>query len=100
MHAFKLHNKNGIEAFKKGIYDEALQSFNQALKLEPLNSGALLNSIQVYINQLLSKEKHQRQEQLQKCQEKFNVLRNTHLSKDHRYRYNELQKEFNIEKKN
>ena len=57
INAFKVHNKEGIDAFREENYIYALQSFNRALKLEPLNSGALLNSIQVYLKQLSSKEK-------------------------------------------
>ncbi|WP_257797884.1 response regulator [Psychromonas sp. CD1] len=96
--AFKTHNNKGIQAFKKRAYVESIQFFNLALQLEPLNSGALLNSIQVYLKQLLNKATLHRHEQLKSCQEKFNLLRNTHLSQDHRQRYSQLQKEFNLEK--
>ncbi|AGH80593.1 response regulator with TPR repeat [Psychromonas sp. CNPT3] len=100
INAFKTLNKEGINAFKKGDHSQALHCFHQALKREPLNSGSILNSIQVYLKLLLSAEKLQRKQQLQACQEKFNLLRHTHLSHHHRQRYNDLQKEFNIEKVN
>ena len=49
MKTFKGYNQMGIKYFSAGELEEALDSFDKALALEPLNSGALLNRSQVLI---------------------------------------------------
>ncbi|WP_028864654.1 response regulator [Psychromonas aquimarina] len=90
---FKEHNRQGIQAFKQKSYDTALEHFNQALKLEALNSGALLNRIQVYIQLLKQSQNEERQVLLTKCQASFNLLSNTRLPEEHAVRYKELKHE-------
>ncbi|WP_275113862.1 response regulator [Psychromonas antarctica] len=92
---FKAHNQSGIEAFAQKEYEHALNHFNQALKLEALNSGALLNRIQVYIELLKQAKNDQKSVLLTNCQDSFNLLSNTHLPKGHTERYNKLKNEFN-----
>ncbi|MFT6986736.1 MAG: CheY-like chemotaxis protein [Psychromonas sp.] len=90
---FKAQNKLGIEAFDKKSYADALDHFNQALKLEALNSGALLNSIQVYIQLLKEAPSDEKKSLLSNCQANFKLLSNTRLPDEHAKRYNELKNE-------
>jgi len=91
--AFKTHNKLGIDAFGKKYYADALDHFNQALTLEALNSGALLNRIQVYIQLLKQASGDQKKSLLNSCQASFNLLSNTRLPDEHAKRYSELKNE-------
>jgi CheY-like chemotaxis protein len=97
---FKIHNKLGIQAFAAKSYSRALDHFNQALQLEPLNSGAMLNRIQVFIQLLKQTKNDKRKKQITNCQKSFNLLSNTHLPTEHAKRNKELQKEFLELKKN
>ncbi len=90
---FKAHNKLGIQAFSQKSYSSALDHFEQAIQLEPLNSGALLNSIQVYIQLLKQAANDEKKELLRNCQNSFKLLSNTRLPEDHAKRYNELKNE-------
>jgi len=91
---FKIHNKLGIQAFSAKSFSSALEHFNKALKLEPLNSGALLNRIQVFVQLLKQSSGDERKAQVTNCQSSFNLLSNTHLPDEHTKRCRELQKEF------
>ena len=94
MQNFKKHNKRGIQAFSENFYAGALEHFNQALKFAPLNSGALLNSVQVYIELLKRAPKNEKQAILYNCQNNFALLSNTRLPSEHANRYTQLQQEF------
>lgn len=94
INSFKIHNKLGIAAFEGRHLDAALEHFNAALILEPLNSGALLNRAQVYIELLRESTREMREERLNRCQESFKLLSNTHLPDGHAQRYKRLYEEF------
>lgn len=94
MNTFKKHNKLGIQAFSQKYYSSALEHFNQALELAPLNSGALLNRIQVYLELLKQAGKDEEKELVSSCQNSFALLGNTSLPEVHASRYTQLQKEF------
>ncbi|MEI6897371.1 MAG: tetratricopeptide repeat protein, partial [Psychromonas sp.] len=91
---FKIHNKLGIQAFAATNYSTALEHFNQALELEPLNSGALLNRIQVYIELVKHGNRDDRITYLNHCQTNFSQLGNTLLPEGHAQRYEKLHQEF------
>ena len=91
--AFKIENKLGIQAFAAKAYERSLTHFNQALKLEPLNSGALLNRIQAYIQLLKSAQSDNQTALLDNCQSSFKLLSHTHLPEEHGKRYRELKSE-------
>ena len=97
---FKIHNKLGIKAFEAKYFVTALEHFNQALNLEPLNSGALLNRIQVYIQLLESTNRTEREDKIRCCQESFTLLGSTKLPDEHAERYTLLHNEFNQIKRN
>lgn len=94
LRSFKAHNKLGIQAFEKNLYSNALSHFNKALELEPLNSGALLNRIQVYLKLLKRAAASERVELLNNCQNSFSLLGNTRLPEVHSIRYKELRADF------
>ncbi|PKF63523.1 hypothetical protein CW745_01335 [Psychromonas sp. psych-6C06] len=94
MNNFKVHNKLGIQAFSAKNYESALNHFNQALTLEPLNSIALLNCIQAHIQLLKHSGEDDRQQHINNCHNSFKLLSNTQLPIEHAKRYNELQAEF------
>jgi len=91
---FKTHNKLGIQAFTDKYYSKALDHFKQALALEPLNSGALLNSVQAYIQLVKQSSKADRPAYINSCQENFARLSNTQLPAEHAKRYKQLHDEF------
>jgi len=91
---FKGHNRLGIQAFKERQYSAALEHFNQALMLEPLNSGALLNKIQVYIQLVKQSTRAERTDYINHCQASFTKLSNTQLPVEHAKRYKQLNEEF------
>lgn len=96
---FKAHNKLGIKAFVAKSYKTALDHFNKALILEPLNSGALLNRIQVFIQLLKQQQNNEKEDQVNKCQNSFKLLSNTQLPTEHIKRYKALHEEFTELKK-
>jgi len=87
---FRIQNNIGIKAFTHKEYDKALKFFNSALNLEPLNSGALLNKVQVYIKLLKLGNRSSKEECLINCIDTIRLLRNTQLSAEHQSRYNKL----------
>jgi len=99
MNNFKIHNKLGIQAFTARSLTSALEHFNKALQLEPLNSGALLNRIQVFIHLLKENKSAEYNTLYSNCQMSFDLLNNTQLPIQHTVRYAELKKEFSEIKK-
>ena len=91
---FKAHNRLGIKAFEGKNFSTALDHFNQAINLEPLNSGALLNRVHVYILLLKQSTKDERKANISNCQNNFDRLSNTQLPAGHAKRYQELYKDF------
>ncbi|MEG3755286.1 response regulator [Psychromonas arctica] len=92
MDIFKAHNKAGIEHFTNGEYEEALERFDQALLLEPLNSGAILNRSQVFIHMLQQNPKS-KGDLIVKFQNTTALLNNTHLPEVHSERLQALRHE-------
>ncbi|WP_418135143.1 response regulator [Psychromonas sp. GE-S-Ul-11] len=92
MDNFKGHNKAGIEYFTNGQYEEALERFDQALLLEPLNSGAILNRSQVFIHMLQQNPKN-KGDLIMKFQNTTALLNNTHLPEIHSERLQALRHE-------
>jgi len=94
INTFKAYNNAGIEAFSRHQYEESLTHFNQALHLEPLNSGVLLNRLQAYVEMLRMNTKNKRNGLIDKCNRCFDQLNNTNLPEQHLIRYKNLKKEF------
>jgi len=95
INTFNDYNKMGIKSFSLGEYESALESFEKALSLEPLNSGALLNRSQVLIRILEEKttKDNDRRGLIKQCQNSFSLLTNTHLPQEHAKRLSALLKE-------
>jgi len=94
---FKHHNKLGIDAFTEGTLEVALQHFETALSIAPLNSGAALNKVQVCIA-LLVKVERPWPEITKKISDTLIELENFPLSEQQAERKAELKKEFNIQR--
>ncbi|WP_164078272.1 response regulator [Alteromonas facilis] len=50
--AYKVHNKNGIDAYREGRYETAADSFRSAQELAPVNVGVALNLLQSLVKLL------------------------------------------------
>ena len=94
---FQHHNKLGIEAFTDGNLEIALQHFETALSIAPLNTGAALNKVQVCIA-LLVKVERPWPEITKKISDTFIELKDFPLSDQQSERKAELRKEFNIQR--
>ena len=92
--SFTNHNKMGIQFFNDKRYQQALDCFDKALALEPVNTGALLNRSQVFIKMLQQTPPHNDHKSLIKqCQNSFTILNNTHLPAQYAKRFTALQEE-------
>lgn len=93
INSFNDYNKAGIQFFTQKNYDKALLHFNEALSLEPLNSGVLLNRLQVYIELIKLSKKNEKSDLIIQCQHSFELLNNHKLPHEHLSRYQELKRE-------
>lgn len=94
INSFKTHNELGIQSFSAKLFSSALEHFNKALQLEPLNSGALLNRVQVFVQLLKESRGDERKIHISSGQSSLNLLSNTQLPKEHAKRYKALHAEF------
>ena len=90
---FSKITRQGIEAYSADDGLEALQLFKQALKLSPVNSGAVLNVAQAQIKLMQDKRKYVKLLSAE-CKESFRVLGGMKLSKSHQKRYDKLRHEY------
>lgn len=91
---FNQHNRLGIKAFIDNRFEQALEHFEQALKLAPLNSGAALNKVQVCLA-LLKRLNKPWPEMTNMINGIFKTLENYPLVEQQHERKLELKKEFN-----
>jgi CheY-like chemotaxis protein len=94
---FQHHNKLGIDAFTEGNLEVALEHFETALSIAPLNTGAALNKVQVCLA-LLVKIERPWPEITKKVSDTLIELENFPLSEQQAERKAELRKEFNIQR--
>jgi len=85
--------RQGIEAYTNNNHIEALELFTQALKLSPVNSGAVLNVAQGQISLMLENKKYIKLLSAD-CKDSFRILNGMKLSKPHQKRFNKLRKDF------
>jgi len=90
---FSKITRQGIEAYSAEDGLEALQLFKQALKLSPVNSGAVLNVAQAQIKLMLEKKKYLKL-LLVECKDSFRILGGMKLSKSHQKRFNKLRSDY------
>ncbi|WP_333606771.1 response regulator [Arsukibacterium sp.] len=91
---FKALNKEGIALYKTGQFSAALQRFELALELAPMNTGAALNYIQSALQILYSQQKSRPHELYEKCKKTFRIVDNMPLPEHHQQRYQELVQQF------
>jgi DNA-binding NarL/FixJ family response regulator len=90
---FSKVTRQGIEAYSSGDDLQALQLFKQALKLSPVNSGAVLNVARAQIKLMLDRKKYVKL-LLSECKDSFRILAGMKLSKSHQKRFNKLRSEY------
>ncbi|WP_027671117.1 tetratricopeptide repeat-containing response regulator [Rheinheimera baltica] len=87
-------NKAGIQSYKQGNFTQAVQQFESALDLAPMNTGAALNLIQASIQLLNRQQKRKSTELFERCKKTFRVVDNMPLPDHHRSRYTDLLQQF------
>ncbi|WP_018690645.1 tetratricopeptide repeat-containing response regulator [Algicola sagamiensis] len=94
MKQFNAALSHGINNYKESAYIEAIEDFDKALELAPMNTGAALNLIQA-IMQLIKQDKKQKTPEVQeKCKATFGIVDGIELPEEHQKRYKELKAEF------
>lgn len=91
--AFSESNKGGIQAYTQGHYTDAVQHFEQALKLAPMNSGAALNYIQAALK-IMQQEQTKNFYLIESCQRCLRIVEGLTLPETHHKRYVQLKNEF------
>ncbi|MFC4656673.1 response regulator [Rheinheimera marina] len=92
---FQELNKRGIQSYKEGNYSQALQLFEQALDVAPMNTGSALNLIQTAIQMMADPKLKKPVDLVEKCRKTFRVVDNMPLPEHHKERYKELLNQFN-----
>ena len=91
---FKHYNLLGISNFENGAFSDALIHFEKAIELEPLNSGALLNRINVFLELIKENSSKTRSSYYVRCDQSLKLLTNIQLSNDHKKRFDFLSQSF------
>jgi DNA-binding response OmpR family regulator len=87
-------NKDGIQLYQEGKYQEAIIVFEQAMQLAPSNSGATLNLIQALLQVLITQQKNKSLLLYQRCRQLFKAIEPSILPQQHQQRYVELQQQY------
>lgn len=91
-HEFVALNKAGIKLYTSGDYLEAIEAFEQALKIAPMNSGAALNYIQAAI-QLFNQNGQLNSRVSKGCLGAQKIIEGLTLPESHQKRYTQLKEE-------
>jgi len=87
--AYKLHNKKGIEAYREGKFETALQSFRAAQMLTPVNIGVNLNLLQCIVKTLEMQNKPEPKLVIE-CRDIYKLLSGMPLRDGHQQKWNDL----------
>ena len=87
-------NKAGIKFYRDNNFAAAVEQFELALAVAPMNTGSALNFIQASIQLLNSQKKHKSPELYERCKKTFRIVDNMPLPEHHRARYKELLLQF------
>jgi DNA-binding response OmpR family regulator len=87
--AFKQHNQQGIEAYREGRFETALQSFKAAKMLTPVNIGVNLNLLQCIVK-ILEMQQTPEPALVIECREVYTLLIGIPLRENHQQKWNEL----------
>lgn len=90
---FNKITKAGIDAYTQEDNLTALELFQQAIQLSPVNSGAALNLVQVQIR-LMQEHKKYVAMLMSECKETFRLLNGVKLSSSHHNRYAKIKRDF------
>jgi len=91
---FKQITRLGIQAYSEGNNSEALELFNDALKLSPVSSGAILNVLQAQIKLMQSHKKYAKA-LMTECKDSLRALNGMKMSAAHQKRLDKLKIEYN-----
>jgi len=91
---FKQITRLGIQAYSEGNNSEALELFNDALKLSPVSSGAILNVLQAQIKLMQSHKKYAKA-LMTECKDSLRALNGMKISMAHQKRLDKLKIEYN-----
>ena len=91
---FKHYNQLGISNFENEQFSDALINFEKAIELEPLNSGALLNRINVFLELIKENSSKTRSSYYVRCDQSLKLLTNIQLSSEHKKRFDFLSQGF------
>lgn len=90
---FNDFNRQGIESYKKGNFSYAIEQFEAALALAPMNTGSALNLLQALLK-LTLKEKDNAHTLLARAKQLLETVTGLTLPEQHQIRLTELQIEF------
>lgn len=91
---FQELNRRGIQNYKQGNYSQALQLFEQALDVAPMNTGSALNFIQTALQLIAASKEKTPADLVDKCRKTFRIVDNMPLPENHQDRYQELFQQF------
>ncbi|MEC8324972.1 MAG: response regulator [Pseudomonadota bacterium] len=91
---FEQHNVRGIELYKQGDFQNAIEQFEMALKYAPMNTGSALNLLQALL-QLLPRANQAADVILEKCRSNFRLVEGMALPRQHAKRLEDLKFEYN-----
>ncbi len=90
---FKTLNREGIYAYKESDYRLAVQRFDEALKIAPMNTGGTLNLILAII-QLFQKTEKYPEDLVERIKKAFHTLQGVKLPEVQQQRYQELDEQY------
>ena len=87
--SYKLHNKKGIEAYREGKFETAIQSFRAAQMITPVNIGVNLNLLQCIVK-ILEMQGKPEPKLVIECREVYKLLNGMPLRESHQKKWDEL----------
>ncbi|MDM7861005.1 response regulator [Alteromonas sp. ASW11-36] len=90
--AYKAHNKAGIEAYRDGKYETAMQSFTAAKALAPVNIGVALNLLQSIVK-LLGMQRKPEPKLVIELRQVYKLVNGLPLRDNHQQKLDDLQEE-------
>lgn len=90
--AYKAYNKDGIEAYRDGKYETAMQSFTAAKTMAPVNIGVALNLLQSIVK-LLDMQRKPEPKLVIELRQVYKLVNSLPLRDNHQQKLDDLQEE-------
>ena len=90
--SYAKHNKEGIELYQQGKFEQAKAQFDLALEYSPVNSGVALNLIQCILK-ILDKGKKPEPLLVKECRRIYKLVDGMPLRKTHESKLKDLQED-------